>query len=604
MAASEAAARRSGPQSRAWRQLFRKQFHKTKLCRFYPIGECRYGDDCPYAHDQLEIEYTPDLTKTALCVEFDKGLCMKSSDKCPYAHGREELRTTDAFSSSPMCKRVVGGGVDGDEQEMENWADSPPMQQQAFFQQQPSSPQRPVNPSANSGDGSRSTFETSARAPKKKVNAKSPAKALDLSVSVQAPARLGPTSPSAARVVNLADALLQQDALAVGMSPPLGLAHPLSPIGGGLVGCRQPWSPASGLQLPVSMGLVSGVAGGYPEVSMGLVPGVARGLASYPDTTKVSLGLVSGVAGGYPEAVMRFRGMATPGSPLPPQAVMRFPGMATPSSPMPSQAVMRFPGVATPSSPMPSQAVMRFPGMATPGSPMPSQVVRGRLAADHQGRSTAAALPQPLAPSYPPRLSPALLPATPIKERSHHFPLVLLSLVGDSAGTPTATPGSAAAPISPEGALRGGVGGEGRGDAGDDSPRWKTDPAYISATAVDYRSVSSGRRSVCSQGSGTSPLGNEVDSPRHCWARTPSSAASPERYDSLSPKRGGKRVVGLTSALLDNHLRDVFGSGSMAPGANARTFPPLLEHGGHTLAGIYMGQDNNLQPPLTQAIPS
>lgn len=568
MAASEAAARRSGPQSRAWRKLFRQQFHKTKLCRFYPIGECRYEDDCPYAHDQFEMEYTPDLTKTALCVEFDKGACTKSSDKCPYAHGREELRTTDAFSTSPMCKRVVGGGVGGDEQEMEHWADSPPMQQQAFSQQQPSSPQRPANASANSGDGSPSTFGTSVRAPKKKGKATSPAKALDLSVQVQALARPGPATPSAARVVNLADALLQQDALAAGMSPPLGLAHPLSPIGGGLGGCRQPWSLAAGLQLPVSMGLVSGVAGGHPEVSMGLVPGVARGLASYPDPTKVSSGLVSGVAGGYPEAVMLFPGLAMPGSPLP------------------------------------SQAVMRFPGMATPGSPMPSQVVRGRHAADHQGRSTAVSLPQPLAPGYPPRLSLTLLPATPIKERSHHFPPVLLSFVGDSAGTPTATPGSAAAPISPEGALRGGMGGEGRGDAGDDSPRWKTDPAYISATAVDYRSVSPGRRSVCSQGSGTSPLGNEVVSPRHCWARTPSWAASPERYDSLSPKRGGKRVVGLTSALLDNHLRDVFGSGSMVPGPNARTFPPLLEHGGHTLAGIYMGQDNNLQPPLTQAIPS
>lgn len=100
--------RRNGHQSQAWRQLFRTQFRKTKMCRFFAKGECRYGEACPYAHNESEIEHAPDLTKTALCIQFDKGSCLKRSEDCPFAHGREELRTTEIFHESPLCKRTTG----------------------------------------------------------------------------------------------------------------------------------------------------------------------------------------------------------------------------------------------------------------------------------------------------------------------------------------------------------------------------------------------------------------------------------------------------------------------------------------------------------------
>jgi len=128
--------RRSGPQSREWRQLFRKQFRKTKMCRFFPSGECRYGQDCPYAHDESEIQHAPDLTKTALCEAFAKGQCNKPSDKCQFAHGPEELRTTEAFSSSQLCSKRLGGAKDGDTPSSQQQRQQPQFQQQMLQQHQ------------------------------------------------------------------------------------------------------------------------------------------------------------------------------------------------------------------------------------------------------------------------------------------------------------------------------------------------------------------------------------------------------------------------------------------------------------------------------------
>lgn len=125
-AKANAGGRRSGPQSREWRQLFRKQFRKTKMCRFYPLGDCRYGTECPYAHDEEEIERPPDLTKTALCVEFQAGGCTKAAFRCPFAHGAEELRTTEAFVNSQLCKRLPATpGEAADEELPESALQSP-----------------------------------------------------------------------------------------------------------------------------------------------------------------------------------------------------------------------------------------------------------------------------------------------------------------------------------------------------------------------------------------------------------------------------------------------------------------------------------------------
>mmetsp|Transcript_50805 Transcript_50805/g.148053 ORF Transcript_50805/g.148053 Transcript_50805/m.148053 type:complete len:585 (+) Transcript_50805:70-1824(+) len=122
--------RRSGPQSREWRQLFRKQFRKTKMCRFYPSGECRYASECPYAHDESEISHPPDLTKTALCVDFQKGCCDKDIAECPYAHGPGDLRTTEAFSNSPLCKRTSAKPQDNNEDAQSDTPSPSPSRQQ------------------------------------------------------------------------------------------------------------------------------------------------------------------------------------------------------------------------------------------------------------------------------------------------------------------------------------------------------------------------------------------------------------------------------------------------------------------------------------------
>jgi len=96
----------SDVQSHAWRSLFRKQFRKTKLCRFYSLGECKYGAECAYAHDSTEVANAPDLTKTTICKDYQRGSCPKKCEDCQFAHGIEDLRVTSAFGSTFLRKRV------------------------------------------------------------------------------------------------------------------------------------------------------------------------------------------------------------------------------------------------------------------------------------------------------------------------------------------------------------------------------------------------------------------------------------------------------------------------------------------------------------------
>jgi len=92
-------------QSNAWRSLFRKQFNKTKMCSFFRSGECKYGADCTYAHDASDLTIAPDLTKTTMCVEWQRGCCQKKIEDCQFAHGTEDLRVTPAFGASFLRKR-------------------------------------------------------------------------------------------------------------------------------------------------------------------------------------------------------------------------------------------------------------------------------------------------------------------------------------------------------------------------------------------------------------------------------------------------------------------------------------------------------------------
>lgn len=79
--------------------VYRDQFMKTQLCRYYAAGTCTKGADCGFAHGTEQLGQPPDLRKTALCEDFAKGKCPLPSNECIYAHGPHELRSSPAFQA-------------------------------------------------------------------------------------------------------------------------------------------------------------------------------------------------------------------------------------------------------------------------------------------------------------------------------------------------------------------------------------------------------------------------------------------------------------------------------------------------------------------------
>jgi len=86
-------------QQPAGREMFRKQFLKTRPCLFYLDKKCKRGDKCTFAHG--EVEDAPNLDKTSICRQWKKGLCTLSSTQCRFAHGRRDLRRTALFQQIP-----------------------------------------------------------------------------------------------------------------------------------------------------------------------------------------------------------------------------------------------------------------------------------------------------------------------------------------------------------------------------------------------------------------------------------------------------------------------------------------------------------------------
>lgn len=119
-------------QSPGWRRLFRGQFRKTKMCHFHALGRCHYGEKCAFAHSSEDLECAPDLTKTALCIAWQKGHCPLKAADCHYAHGAQDLRLTPAFNKAKLSQRTrVSQHEDGvefsecgrlEEDEMSNFA--------------------------------------------------------------------------------------------------------------------------------------------------------------------------------------------------------------------------------------------------------------------------------------------------------------------------------------------------------------------------------------------------------------------------------------------------------------------------------------------------
>merc|ERR1719253_164478 len=65
-------------------------------------GACQYGTDCAFAHSCAELQATPDLRKTRLCVPFMEGHGCEDP-QCTFAHGEEELRSTEMFFKKTLC---------------------------------------------------------------------------------------------------------------------------------------------------------------------------------------------------------------------------------------------------------------------------------------------------------------------------------------------------------------------------------------------------------------------------------------------------------------------------------------------------------------------
>lgn len=70
-----------------------KQFTKTKFCSFFQKGLCTRGENCTFAHCHSELEVSPDLEKTSICLAWKAGTCHLSGQDCRFAHGKTYLRS-------------------------------------------------------------------------------------------------------------------------------------------------------------------------------------------------------------------------------------------------------------------------------------------------------------------------------------------------------------------------------------------------------------------------------------------------------------------------------------------------------------------------------
>lgn len=78
------------------------RFAKTKMCKFHLQGKCAKGASCSFAHGCDEMEDSPDLYRTQLCMALYKTGTCKDSENCKYAHTREQLRALPGSSDTPF----------------------------------------------------------------------------------------------------------------------------------------------------------------------------------------------------------------------------------------------------------------------------------------------------------------------------------------------------------------------------------------------------------------------------------------------------------------------------------------------------------------------
>lgn len=99
------------------KMVFRKQFKKTQMCRFFQRSACRKGYSCEFAHGPQELAQPPDLRRTSLCKAFMEDCCPESAETCRFAHGIAMLRRTQGFekvvlNKEPQAEDTAGFGYE------------------------------------------------------------------------------------------------------------------------------------------------------------------------------------------------------------------------------------------------------------------------------------------------------------------------------------------------------------------------------------------------------------------------------------------------------------------------------------------------------------
>ena len=79
----------------------KRQLFKTKMCRHFLNGKCKYNADCTFSHDRSELLVRKDMAKTKLC---KKPNCSDSA--CTYAHSLDEIR----YATDDMCANLIRRG--------------------------------------------------------------------------------------------------------------------------------------------------------------------------------------------------------------------------------------------------------------------------------------------------------------------------------------------------------------------------------------------------------------------------------------------------------------------------------------------------------------
>eukprot|EP00746_Dinoflagellata_sp_MGD_P153492 gnl/MRDRNA2_/MRDRNA2_84276_c0_seq3.p1 gnl/MRDRNA2_/MRDRNA2_84276_c0~~gnl/MRDRNA2_/MRDRNA2_84276_c0_seq3.p1 ORF type:complete len:373 (-),score=65.44 gnl/MRDRNA2_/MRDRNA2_84276_c0_seq3:235-1353(-) len=89
---------------------FARTLWRTKICKHFLKGTCRYGDKCGFAHSDDAINEKPNLVKTTMCSRFQKGCCLKGAS-CQFAHGQGELKSVHEFEDALIMENLKDDNV-------------------------------------------------------------------------------------------------------------------------------------------------------------------------------------------------------------------------------------------------------------------------------------------------------------------------------------------------------------------------------------------------------------------------------------------------------------------------------------------------------------